>query len=167
MFSAILLFTVPMSGLFFLLYIICGASDILDGYIARKMNSASTFGAVLDSIADFLFTAVILFKLIMIIKLAFWMLIWLTLIVIIKITTLLIGFKKYHSFAFLHTYMNKITGALLFCFPLFYVALGIVPTAFMLLGTATIAAGEEFIINLTARKLNHDVKSILRKSGKE
>lgn len=151
-----------MTGLFYVLYIVCGVSDILDGYLARRMNSASKLGAVLDSMADFLFTAVILLKLITVITLSDWMLIWLMIIVLIKMAVLLIGFKKYHSFAFLHTYMNKATGALLFCFPLFYIAFGITATAFVLLGIATLAAIEEFIITLTARELNHDVKSIFK-----
>lgn len=162
-FSVILLFTVPMSGLFFMLYVLCGASDILDGYFARKMNSSSRFGALLDSIADFLFSAVVLFKLMMVIKLAVWQVIWLVFIVIIKTASLLIGFKKYHSLAFLHTYFNKATGLLLFCFPLFYTALGLAPTAFMLLGIATIAAMEELLLNLTAKELDYDVKSIFAK----
>ena len=45
---------------FFLLYMICGLSDVLDGIIARKTNTASDFGARLDTIADFIFATVLL-----------------------------------------------------------------------------------------------------------
>ena len=37
----------------FVLFIICGISDDLDGYIARKYNMKSSLGAKLDNIADF------------------------------------------------------------------------------------------------------------------
>ncbi len=135
---------------------------MIDGYLARRMNAATKFGAALDSVADFVFVAVILCKLITIIKLSGWMLIWLLIILIIKFATLLTGFMKYQSLAFLHTYMNKITGGLLFCFPVFYAVFGILPTAFLLLGAATLAAAEELLINLTSKILNPDVKLFLK-----
>ena len=33
-------------------FIVCGATDILDGYFARKLNQVSKFGSRLDSWAD-------------------------------------------------------------------------------------------------------------------
>lgn len=45
---------------FYILYMICGLSDVLDGIIARKTNTASSFGARLDTIADFIFVTVLL-----------------------------------------------------------------------------------------------------------
>jgi CDP-diacylglycerol--glycerol-3-phosphate 3-phosphatidyltransferase len=38
--------------LFVILYILCGVSDFLDGYIARKTKTTSTIGARIDSAAD-------------------------------------------------------------------------------------------------------------------
>lgn len=37
------------------LYIICAASDFLDGYLARKLNQTSEFGRFIDPIADKIF----------------------------------------------------------------------------------------------------------------
>jgi CDP-diacylglycerol--glycerol-3-phosphate 3-phosphatidyltransferase len=54
-----LLLTKPLSVLFFVVYALCCVSDILDGYVARKTKSASKSGEVLDSIADFIFIAII------------------------------------------------------------------------------------------------------------
>ncbi|MDS1003847.1 CDP-alcohol phosphatidyltransferase family protein [Clostridium sporogenes] len=34
----VLVFIRPFSEIFFIIYLICGISDILDGMIARKMN---------------------------------------------------------------------------------------------------------------------------------
>ena len=42
----------PLSVLFYAIYILCGISDVLDGYIARKSNSVSKSGAFIDSIAS-------------------------------------------------------------------------------------------------------------------
>lgn len=45
-----LLFIKPCSFIFYLIYTICGLTDILDGYIARKINKTNAFGAKLDSL---------------------------------------------------------------------------------------------------------------------
>ena len=43
--------TVP----FWTLYLIAGLTDILDGFLARRWDVESKFGARLDSLADFVF----------------------------------------------------------------------------------------------------------------
>ena len=48
------------SPMFFAIYALTGLTDVLDGWIARKMGSASQFGAKLDSVADLIFYAVML-----------------------------------------------------------------------------------------------------------
>ena len=37
---------------FYVIYVLCGLSDMLDGYVARKFKIATDFGGKLDSIAD-------------------------------------------------------------------------------------------------------------------
>ncbi len=135
----------------------------MDGYAARKTDSASKTGAVLDSAADFIFIAVMLFIMIPIIEVEFWVKLWLIGISTVKASSLLIGFIKHRSLAFLHTYMNKATGALLFAFPLFYHGLGITVTSFFLCGVASIAAVEELFINIKSEQLLYDIKSIFLK----
>ena len=39
---------------FWTLYVLCGISDMADGWLARKLNAESKTGAVLDSVADIL-----------------------------------------------------------------------------------------------------------------
>lgn len=58
-----LIFLRPFSAGFFSVYALTGLTDVLDGWIARKTETASAFGARLDSIADLLFYAVAQFKL--------------------------------------------------------------------------------------------------------
>ncbi len=163
MFSVILLFVKPLSALFFVIYIVCGASDILDGRIARKAKTESKFGATLDSIADAVFIGVLLIILIPVIDMSMWMLVWLVCIVIIRLSSLLTGFIRYHALAFLHTYGNKAAGLLLFCFPLLYQLFGIAITAFLLCSMASISAIEELAINITSKELSRDIKSIFLK----
>ncbi len=61
--SVILLFLKPFTLLFWIVYSLCGFSDIIDGYIARKTNSTSKLGSLLDSIGDIVFmsSAIIVF----------------------------------------------------------------------------------------------------------
>ena len=62
--GSILLTFIPVFSIpFYALYLICGLSDMADGIVARKTNSASAFGGGLDTAADFLFTAMSLAKL--------------------------------------------------------------------------------------------------------
>ena len=56
--SAVLVFCPVFSQIFYVLYVTCGLSDMVDGIIARKTNSVSEFGSRFDSIADFVFVAV-------------------------------------------------------------------------------------------------------------
>lgn len=48
----ILLALPVFSNAFFILYFIAGTSDVLDGFLARKLKIQSEFGARLDSFAD-------------------------------------------------------------------------------------------------------------------
>ena len=60
--GAIFLFVVePLSVSFYILYTLCGFTDIIDGFLARKLGLTSELGAKLDSIADlFYYSAMVL-----------------------------------------------------------------------------------------------------------
>ena len=47
---------------FMIVYTFAGLTDVLDGWLARKNQTASEFGARLDSIADLLFYGVLLIR---------------------------------------------------------------------------------------------------------
>lgn len=59
----ILIFLQPMSAVFLVVYAFSGFSDVVDGYLARKLKAESELGSKLDSAADLLFYAVSLIKL--------------------------------------------------------------------------------------------------------
>ena len=91
---------------------------MVDGTIARKTNSVSEFGARLDTISDFIFFVVSFIKLLPVIHIPKWILVWVVVIAIIKIFNVILGFIYTKKLISLHTVMNKITGLLLFLIPL-------------------------------------------------
>ena len=116
--SILLLFFPAFSLNFYITYILCGFSDMIDGIIARKTNSTSEFGSRLDTTADFVFVVVSLFKLLPAIQIPQWLGIWGGVISVIKISNIIWGYVSKKQFISLHTIMNKVTGLLLFLWPL-------------------------------------------------
>ena len=91
--------TVP----FWVLYVIVGTTDILDGYLARRWGVESKFGARLDSLADFVFVLAVGYKLFPWLKLpaVLWMMIGL--IALVKIVNAVSAYRVKHKMVFLHT----------------------------------------------------------------
>ena len=115
--SIVLLFFPAFSMAFYIIYLFCGLSDMIDGTIARITNSASKFGSQLDTVADFLFVVISLVKLLPEIHIPVWLWIWGCVIAVIKISNILWGYVSKKQFISLHTIMNKVTGLLLFLWP--------------------------------------------------
>ena len=161
--SIALLFLKPFTLLFWILYSLCGFSDIVDGYIARKTNSTSRLGSLLDSIGDIMFmgSAIIVFFPVIYIPIKIW--IWIMGIFFIRIISMLVVFQKYHTFAMLHTYANKLTGLMLFCFPYLYNFTNTNIIGYLICGIASIAAVEELIIHIVSRELSRDIVGIFSK----
>ena len=116
--SILLLFFPAFSVGFYITYILCGFSDMIDGAIARKTNSTSMLGSQLDTIADFVFVAVSMFKFFPAFQIPHWLWIWAGLIGVIKICIIVLGYILKKRFVSMHTAMNKVTGLLLFLLPL-------------------------------------------------
>ena len=116
--SILLLFFPVFSSSFYITYLLCGFSDMIDGTIARMTNSVSDFGSKIDTAADLMFVAVSFIKLLPTIHIPWWLWIWGGIIAIIKIGNIIWGFISKKQFISLHTIMNKVTGLLLFLFPL-------------------------------------------------
>ena len=141
--SVVLLFFDVPSLPFYITYLLCGFSDMIDGAIARKTNAVSSFGSKLDTAADFIFMAVCAVKILPIIYLPVLLWIWIAVIAIIKFANIVLGFVLRKKLVDYHTVLNKITGFLLFLLPL--TLQFIKPTySFALVCTvATIAAVQE------------------------
>ena len=117
-FSAALLFCPAFSPAFYALYIAAGFSDVIEGTVARKTGTASESGARLDTMADFVFVAVCLIKLLPVLDIPVWLCIWIAVIAFMKATNIAAGFIRQKAFISVHSGINKMTGGLLFVFPL-------------------------------------------------
>ncbi len=149
--------------LFLILYIICGLSDVLDGYIARKMKTQSELGARLDSVADFILFTVITVSIILWMKNEILIFLpWIIITAIIRCVNLAIVAYKYHSFAILHTLGNKLIGFLLFTTPLF-ILYQHTAILWIVCITAVLSALEESIIHITSPTLNINRRSIFKR----
>ena len=116
--SVLLLFFPAFSLGFYIIYFFCGFSDMLDGTIARKTNTVSSFGSKLDTAADFVFMAVCVVKLLPKMNIPVWLWIWIAVIAIVKFTNIIWGFIRRKKLVDYHTFLNKTTGLLLFLLPL-------------------------------------------------
>ena len=113
-----LLFIPLTSAWFYALYLLCGISDMIDGTVARKTNSASAFGARLDTVSDFVFMVVALIRIAPYLNIHTWLWMWIGIIAMIKIANIVWGFVRTKKFISHHTVLNKITGLLLFLLPI-------------------------------------------------
>ena len=116
--SILLLFVPVFSFTYYSLYLLAGLTDMVDGTIARKLNAASEFGSRLDTIADIVFVVVCMIKILPVLAIPTWLCIWIGVIAIIKVFNMILGYIVQKKFVAKHTVMNKVTGAVLFVFPL-------------------------------------------------
>ena len=105
--SVVLLFCPVFSPAFYGFYIMAGVSDMLDGFVARKTNTISRFGARLDTIADHVFVIVCLIRLLPVIRIPIWLYIWIGIIALIKVVNIISGFALQKTFMAVHSAMNK------------------------------------------------------------
>ena len=116
---------------------------MVDGTIARKMGTASSFGAKLDTVADFLFVIASFVKLVPVIRISVWIWVWAAVIAMGKLVTLFWGFTQMKQMPSLHTIANKATGLCLFLLPLTMSVVDLRYTALAVCVLATIAAIQE------------------------
>ena len=160
--SLLLIFCKLLGILFLVIYMICGLTDMIDGTIARKTNSESKMGAMLDSIADMVFVAAAMLTILPVLisilpRYYFYIVI---IIAFIKIIAYIIGMIRFHHFVALHTIMNKATGLALFFIPYILISkTGYVVFAFISL-IATVAAVEELLCMLLMKEEILNIKTV-------
>jgi CDP-diacylglycerol--glycerol-3-phosphate 3-phosphatidyltransferase len=160
--SLSLIFIKPLSDKFYIIYIICGISDFLDGFIARKTGTVSGVGARIDSIADMIMIGVVLFLFYPIMNPTAEIIVWIILITMIRVGGMVLALKKYKTFVSIHTYGNKITGLIFFLFPILFMYIDTIILIYIVCIIATISAVEEFVIQLTSKEVQLNRKSIFQ-----
>ena len=141
--SIVMLFFPAYSLAFFVLYITAGVSDMMDGWVARRTHTVSELGAKLDTIADIVFVVVCMVKLLPVLSIPVWLWVWIGIIALIKIINIISGFVVQKRFVSVHSTMNKVTGLLLFVFPLTITFLDLKYAAAVVCIFATFAAIQE------------------------
>ena len=153
-FSLPLLFIPLASAWFYALYLLCGLSDMIDGTVARKTNSASKFGARLDTLSDFVFMIVALIKFVPHLHIPVWLWIWIGIIAMIKLGNVVWGFVRTKKLISPHTILNKVTGLLLFLLPVTISFVDLTYTLPIVCPIATVAAIHEVYFTYSEKK--HD-----------
>ena len=158
--AVLLLFPPLLSARFLIVYLLAGLSDLLDGFLARRMGVSSRLGAMLDSAADFLLCAVLLYLFLPAYDWPIWAILWACVIALLRMASLAVCYRKFCKLAFLHTYANKATGFLLLCFPFLLRFFGLTTTAAVLCAVATVSAVEELLIMLISGTLRLNRPSV-------
>ena len=118
LFSLPLLFIPLSSAWFYILYLFCGLTDMIDGAIARKIGSVSEFGARLDTAADFIFMFVCSIKILPLIHISIWLWVLIILVALIKVLNIAVVFIRKKKLISIHSVFNKTTGFALYLLPL-------------------------------------------------
>ncbi len=153
LFSFCMLFLSAVSLWFYVTYILSGLSDMIDGWVARRTNSANEFGSKLDTIADFIFFSVSLIKLLPLLKIPDSLLIWCTIIAVIKAFNIIYGFIKTKKLITLHSQINRITGLALYLLPLTVYFVDIKYSCTVVCIMATVAAIYESFVVIRRRNV--------------
>ena len=149
------LLLIPLTSAWFcVIYLLCGLSDMIDGTVARRTNSATQFGARLDTVSDFVFMTVALIKFVPHLHIPVWLWIWIGIIAMIKLGNVVWGFVRTKKFISPHTVLNKVTGLLLFLLPVTISFIDLTYTLPIVCTFATVAAIHEVYFTYSEKK--HD-----------
>ncbi|MGN1025364.1 MAG: CDP-alcohol phosphatidyltransferase family protein [Faecousia sp.] len=164
-FSLFLLFLPLPSVGFFAVYTVTGLTDVLDGWLARKIGTASDFGARLDSAADLLFYGTVLLRLFPVLWQTMPAGIWycVTVILLVRLTAYAAAAIQCHRFAALHTRLNKLTGAAVFLLPWVLAGSTGVIYSWAVCALAFAASLEELAIHHCGKDFTPDRESVLGK----
>ena len=143
MLLSLLLLFLPRSPLFALLYLLCGVSDALDGFLARRLHTESETGAALDSAADLLFAVVYIVRILPLLSIPLWICIWAAVIGAVKLAIILQNSRRAHRLSVAHSPANRLTGLLLFLLPLTVRVIDAAYGAGLVCAAATFAAVED------------------------
>lgn len=164
--TACLIFIKPFSAAFYAVYSFAGISDVLDGWLARKLKLTSDFGAQLDSAADLFFYTTSILRIYPVLwntlPRMIWVGVWST--VGVRLFSYSLAAVKFRRFASLHTYVNKVTGLMVFTLPYVIKTAFAAPYSWCLCAVAAFGTLEELLIHIFSREYdpNHKTLASLR-----
>jgi len=152
---------VNLNWAFLCIFLLCGITDILDGYLARKFECKSVLGARLDSIADSMLFIIVTYCTVLLLgeKVSHFIVL-LILIIIVRLANVIIALLKYKCFLMIHTLANKGTGLCIY-FALFLYQItpweGFIYTTLVI---ALLSAIEEALIHITQKTPDPDRRGL-------
>lgn len=165
-FSFLLLYAERSGPVFMLLYVACGVTDLADGFIARRFNSVSAAGARLDSLADLIFSFIVL----SILCSQQWqipnhmLMVFVFAILMGRLLNMLITAIKFRQWNVIHTIGNKAAGIALFSILPIQFLFGRVPilAIVIVMVLALYSSIEETCILLLSTSYDVNRKSLMR-----
>ena len=151
----------PLTLEFFIVICLCGITDFLDGYLARKYNLVSEFGSHLDSLGDFAFIVSLVVSFLLYYELKPWMIAWIIILAAIRLLAMIIGYVRYKKFTSVHSYINKAAGFIVYFLPFMVLLLGFDLTFILFCALYTISGIEYVIINAYSKEYRTDFTCIL------
>jgi phosphatidylglycerophosphate synthase len=163
--SLLMVLSMNHMPVFIALYLACGLSDVLDGFVARRTRTQSVMGARLDSLGDvFMFSAIFA-----ILVLKAWdalspFLPCILGVVLIRLVNMGIAAWKFRLVVLgLHTWGNKLTGVLVYFSPLLLMVWKPAGVLFPACLICLLAALEETAIHLTSNRIDLNRRSFFVK----
>ncbi|MCR5505966.1 MAG: CDP-alcohol phosphatidyltransferase family protein [Bacilli bacterium] len=172
--AIVLIFFPLISWPFFIIYSLCGITDVLDGFVARKLHISSLLGSILDSLSDLLFYTVLAVKVfpvaIRLLPIGCWIVILST--TAVHIIGYIICYIKYRRLSALHTYANKLMSLLIFFFPFSLIGeIKLLYSLYVYIGGifAMYSAIEVCLIHLISKRYDERNKSVffIKRNEKE
>ena len=165
--SPLLFLSDELTGPFIIVYLICAASDLLDGSIARITNSTGTTGAILDTTGDILMYTGMMKVMIVSRKIPLWSVIWLAATLIVHIISAIIAVFRFGNMYFIHSASGKALGGAVFLIPFaFIIGTGSVYMA-LTCAVSTYSSIEAVVIQIRTKIPDADVwswKILIRKN---
>ncbi len=155
-----LVLTGGLNEWFLLVFVFCGITDVLDGYIARRYGLCSDSGEVIDSIADFAVVLAMLAVLIPTLPWDQWMINFIAFIATVRGISLCVGTIRFGKVALLHTYLNKTAGFLLRISPFFIMFCDLGSVVMVVCSVSLAGAVEDLAINLRSETLDRNIRSV-------
>lgn len=158
----IMLIIGKLNTAFYILLLLGGLSDILDGFFARRLKIQSKLGSMLDSIADIAFfgSSLLVSIKVSMSTLSTTSILLLMVVLILRLFSYIISIIKFKSIASYHTYLNKATAVAIFVSIVAIPQTGINIPCIITCSIAIFAVIEEISIALISPILMHDIHSL-------
>ncbi len=155
-----LFFFTEVTPVFLAIYVICGITDVADGIIARKLQTQSDIGAILDTAGDVI-TYVAMAKILIAGGLVpVWVLVWFVISGVSILFSGIVAQRRFGKFNIVHSLFGKIMGFFAFALPFAYYFDILVYCYVAICVSATVSAVESSVIQLKLDEPDSTVSTI-------